>query len=161
GPITIENFCTAANMSIARDRFLEIGRFDPSIVSSEDQDFALRHTARGGQIIFAPEARAIHCDHALDIRSYCRRADWSSERMLPFCRRYPDWPDNVERDRVNGPLRFDREPVSQSMRKLIKVGLAARSIIALLFAVASLLERLVPNSRVLDRVYRLLLGAHI
>src|SRR5262249_47760974 len=54
-----------------------------------------------------------------------------------------------------------REPVSQSMRKLIKVGLAARSIIALLFAVASLLERLVPNSRVLDRVYRLLLGAHI
>lgn len=161
GPITIENFCTAANMSIARDRFLEIGRFDPSIVSSEDQDFALRHTARGGQIIFAPEARAIHCDHALDIRSYCRRAEWGSERMIPFCRRYPDWPDNVERDRVNGPLRFDREPVSQSMRKLIKVGLAARSIIALLFAVASLLERLVPNSRVLDRVYRLLLGAHI
>ena len=68
--------------------------FDAVLASSEDQDLALRHTATGGRIAFVPEARVVHCDSALDIRSYCRRAEWGAEHMIPFCRRYPDWPAN-------------------------------------------------------------------
>jgi GT2 family glycosyltransferase len=162
GPSANGNFCTAANMSISRGVFAELGGFDIGMSSSEDQDLALRHTARGGEMVFLPAAQTIHLDHSLDIRSYCLRAEWGSRNMVPFCERHPDLPNNVERDRVNGPLHLNREPVSQSARKLVKRALSTAPVVALLFGVASLLERSAPNgSGALDRVYRLVLGAHI
>lgn len=112
-------------------------------------------------MVFLPAAEAIHRDKSLDIRSYCRRAEWGSRHMIPFCERYADLPDNVERNRVNGALCLSREPVSQSARKLVKRTIATAPVVALLFGVASLLERTAPNGRALNRVYRLLLGAHI
>ncbi|MEK6406920.1 MAG: glycosyltransferase [Acidobacteriota bacterium] len=158
---TMRNLCTAANMSVPRDLFHELGGFDCLLRSSEDQDFALRHTARGGQIAYIPEAKAIHNDSAIDIGSYCRRAEWGAEHVIPFCRRYPDWPDNVERERVNGPVMWGREPLSNSLRKLLKLTLTATPVFALLSFVNSILERVAPNSFAVDRLYRLLLGAHI
>jgi len=161
GPSTNGNFCTAANMSIGREVFEELGGFDVGMSSSEDQDLALRHRARGREMVFLPAAEAIHWDQSIDIRSYCRRAEWGSRHMIPFCERHHDLPDNVERDRVNGPLRLSREPVSQSARKLIKRTIATAPVVAVLFGIASLLERSAPNGHALNRVYRLLLGAHI
>lgn len=161
GIVSKRNLCTAQNMSISRELFHKLGGFDPAIVSSEDQDFALRHTARGGRIVYLPAAVGIHNDSALDIRSYCRRSQWGMENMNAFCRRHPEWPDNIERERVNGPLRPGREPVAESARKLAKLCLTARPVLESLFLMASALERLAPNSRLLDRTYRLLLGAHI
>jgi len=155
------NFCTAANMSLARETFQAVAGFDGAIISSEDQDFALRHTARGGHIVFLPQARAVHWDTSLDIRSYCGRSEWGSKHMPPFCRRYPDWPDNVERDKVNGPLQFGREPLGQSLRKSVKSALALKPVGEILFFIAAFLERATPNSAMLEIVYRLLLGAHI
>jgi len=160
GLTSSRNFCTAANMSISRDVFLALGGFDGSITSGEDQDFALRHTAGGGRIAFLPEAEAVHRDDSLDIRSYCRRAEWGSLNMIPFCRRYPDWPDNVERERVNGPIRLSA-PISETVRKIVKLVLTQRPIASVLFRAASFLEHSAPNSRALDRVYSVLLGIHI
>ena len=161
GPVAMRNFCAAANMSIARDLFHKLEGFDQAIVSGEDQDLALRHTATGGQIVFVPDAVSIHHDAAVDIRSYCRRSEWGSEKMVAFIRRHPDWPDNVERERVNGFARWGREPVSESVRKTIKLGLTSQAVVNVLFALARLVERAAPNGRLLNRVYRLLLGAHI
>ncbi|MFY9572173.1 MAG: glycosyltransferase, partial [Blastocatellia bacterium] len=155
------NFCTAANLSVSRDSFRSLGGFDDLLRSGEDQDLALRHTSRGGQIAFIPEAEAIHNDSALDLRSYCRRAEWGAEHMVPFCKRYPEWPDNVERDRVNGPIQWDRVPISHNLRKLLKQAITLKPAIAVGFAIAEILERIAPASAVLDRIYRLLLGAHI
>ncbi len=156
-----KNFCTAANMSMKRERFLELGGFDEELVSAEDQDFALRHRERGGAIVFLPEAAAIHRDVALDIRSYCHRTEWGSERLVAFCRRHPTWPENVERDRVNGPIRLAHESIERTLRKLGKTVIALRPALEVLFAVAAILERSAPDSWLLGRVYRLLLGAHI
>ncbi|HSE36868.1 MAG TPA: glycosyltransferase family 2 protein [Blastocatellia bacterium] len=161
GLASARNFCTAANMSISRELFLRLGGFDASVFSGEDQDLALRHTARGGQIAFIPEALAIHHDQSVDVKSYCRRAEWGSEHMVAFCQRYADWPDNIERRRINGPVRWKHEPVTQIARKLIKAALALGPVVAAMSISASLLERVAPQSRALNRVYRLLLGSHI
>jgi GT2 family glycosyltransferase len=161
GPVDMRNFCAAANMSIGRDLFHKLEGFDQAIVSGEDQDLALRHTVIGGRIVFLPEAVSIHHDTALDIQNYCRRSEWGSENMVAFCRRHPDWPDNIERERVNGFARWGSEPLSQSARKTIKLGLASRATLIVLFASARLLERVAPKSYLLNRIYRLLLGAHI
>jgi GT2 family glycosyltransferase len=161
GPTDMPNFCTAANMSISRETFRNLGGFDKAISSSEDQDFALRHTARGGRIVFLPEAKAIHWDSSLDIRSYCGRVEWGSRNLIPFCKRYPEWPDNVERQRVNGKLHVGREPAATSLRKMTKSTLSLRLVREVLFGIASTLERVAPNGLLLDRVYRLLIGIHL
>jgi GT2 family glycosyltransferase len=155
------NLCAAGNMSISRDLFHEIGGFDPNLVSGEDQDFALRHTALGRKIVFWPRARAVHEDNALDIRSYCRRAEWGSKHLVPFCRRHPNWPDNIERERVNSHLCWSRDPISLTLRKLIKGILALPPFREALFLTTSVLERTAPGSSTLDLMYRVLLGVHI
>ena len=58
-----------------------------------------------------------------------------------------------------GPV--GREPLAQSARKLGKRLAGLRPILALLFAATALVERVAPGSPVLERIYRVLLGAHI
>lgn len=161
GVVPSPNFCTAGNMSVPRELFTRLGGFDTAIASSEDQDLALRHTTRGGQIVFIPEAEAIHHDSALDIKSYCRRVEWGNENIIPFCRQHPGWRDNVERERVNGFTDWRRRPAAESLRKTIKAALARDAAMTSLFPVVALLERFTPESHALDRLYRLLLGLHL
>jgi GT2 family glycosyltransferase len=155
------NFCTAGNMSIARRQFLELEGFDEMLVSAEDQDLALRHSEAGGAIVFLPEAVGIHRDEAMDVRSYCRRAEWGSEHMVAFCRKHPAWPENIARKRANGPILWDREPMVRIARKLGKRLAGFRPIMELLFGAAAVLERVAPGSAALDRTYRALLGVHL
>jgi len=81
--------------------------------------------------------------------------------MIPFCKRYPERSDNITRDRTNGPVRLGKEPVGESLRKIMKTVLGARPIREIIFSVALLLERVAPDSLLLDRIYRLLLGIYI
>jgi glycosyltransferase involved in cell wall biosynthesis len=161
GLVAETNFCAAANASIKRELFLQLGGFDTTISSSEDQDLALRHTAKGGQIVFLPEASVIHQDNALDIRGYCRRNEWGSRLMLPFYKRYPDLPVNIERERINGFTHWGKEPFGASLRKALKWLISSKLCVGILFKTTDAFERIAPDSSVLDKTYRLLLGAHI
>lgn len=161
GIATAPNFCSAANMSIERSAFLELDGFDPQLSSAEDQDFALRHSARGGLIAYLPEARAIHRDRALDIRSYCLRVEMGAEHDVAFVHKQPDWKENRERDRVNGPVALGQERLALSLRKAAKVALGSRPLQEAIFAMAALLEQVAPDSWALDTIYRTLLGIHI
>lgn len=161
GLVAEKNFCAAGNASIKRELFLNLGGFDTTITSSEDQDFALRHTSKGNQIVFLPEALGIHRDNALDIRGYCRRNEWGSRLMLPFYQRYPDFPINIEREKINGLTRWGKEPLTNSLRKSVKALIASKISVAILFKLSDILEKIAPNSSILDKTYRLLLGAHI
>jgi hypothetical protein len=129
-------------------------------VSAEDQDLAIRYTASGGTIVFLAEAEAIHCDAARNARDYCQRVERGSEAIVAFCRKYPNWPDNVRRHQVNGPLRND-EPLISIVRKVGKRLVATSPAVGVLFATIALLERWAGEGRVLERSYRLVLGAHI
>lgn len=161
GLVAEKNFCAAGNASIKQDLFLKLNGFDTTLTSAEDQDFALRHTSKGGQIAFLPEASVIHQDKALDIQGYCQRNEWGSRLMLPFYQRYPDFPPNVERERINGLAKWGNEPFSNSLRKTLKRLIASKVSTDLLFNLADILEKTAPNSLILDKIYRLLLGAHI
>jgi len=162
GPVPLPNFATAANMSISRDRFLALGGFDAGIVSSEDQDLALRHSAAGGTIVYLPEATAVHDDSATSLREYCRRAEWGAEHMAPFFRRYPAWPDNQFRWTVNGPVSWSEDPPRLILRKVGKRLLGRPRLLALLHALIERLEALgAPSTTLLASLYRLALGIHL
>jgi len=161
GPVTRPNFATAANMSMPRERFLALGGFDTHLVSSEDQDLALRHSAAGGTIVYVPEAAAVHDDSAMSLRAYCLRAEWGAEHMAPFCHRYPDWPDNQARHAVNGPISWRRDPLGRALKKAGKQFLGHRPTLALLLALVDRLETHAPASWILVKLYDLALGIHL
>ena len=161
GLTKMRNLCTAANMSVPADLFRSLKGFDVELRSAEDQDLALRHTSSEGMIAFIPEAIAIHNDSAIDIRTYCQRSEWGARQMVSFNERYPDWPENIERERINGPTKPGKEPLALSFSKLLKAVLGLPPMLAGMFSLARLLERSAPESFTLVRVYQLLLGAHL
>ncbi len=161
GPGTNADFCTAQNMSLARERFLMIGGFDPQLTVSEDQDLGLRWLADGGKIAFLPTATALHDDGARDIRAYCRRMEWGQMHQVAFARKYPRLASSRKRAAVNGPLRPGREPLPRSALKLLKALLGFAPVLSALFGCASRLERSAPQSKTLKRLYKLLLAIHL
>jgi GT2 family glycosyltransferase len=161
GPVEAPNFGTAANMSIRRQRYLELGGFDPAMVGIEDQDFSLHHSSAGGTIVYVPEAVAVHDDDWLDFASFCRRQAWASACTVTLARRYPALPENAARAAASGPLRWGKERPGLAARKLVKSVLGQPAALAALFGTASVLERIAPSSLGLSGLYRLLLGIHL
>lgn len=156
GLVPEENLCTAANMSMRRSTFLELGGFDPAILSGEDQDLALRFSARGGRIAFLPEADVIHRDAVAGIKPYCQRHEWGAAAMAPLLRRHADRPDNRRRLELSHPL--DPERPAQAIRILLRRMLSHPGSMGLIqFAVAAA-ERAGAGDRALFPLYRVLLG---
>lgn len=161
GWIAARNRCAAGNMSVRAESFRPLGGFDPALSSSEDQDLAMRFTARGGRLAYLPEASAIHRDEGLDLRRYCRRSEWGMEFMIPFCLRYADWPENLRRAEVNGPVDLGRDGPLRIGLKLLKAALSRSVTTDGLFRLVDLLEWLPMPERVLHRAYRFVLGVHL
>jgi glycosyltransferase involved in cell wall biosynthesis len=161
GPVESRAFCTAANLAVPRETFRELGGFDPSMTSAEDQDLAMRHTARDGRVVFVPEALVVHHDDALDASSYGARVEWGAAQLGPFLRRYPDWPDNVERERVNGPIRICRERPSMTLKKILKATLATDVGTRALLAAIVRFESVASQSPVVQRLYEIVVGVHL
>jgi glycosyltransferase involved in cell wall biosynthesis len=161
GVTSTPNFCAAGNMAIGREQFVAVGGFDSGLVSGEDQDLGLRHSAAGGCIAFVSEASVVHHDKALDAPSYFRRAEWGSEALIPFCTRYPDLAANRERYRINGPFSWKQDGLIGGLRKAAKGVAAWHPVTWGLLAAGAALERIIPLRPLLDRYYRTALGVHI
>jgi GT2 family glycosyltransferase len=161
-PVETLKFATAQNMGIPREWFVELGGFDPRLTVAEDRDLAIRHMGREQPIVFVPSAVAVHDDAAaLDIASYCDRAERYMQELVRFGKRHPDLAETAERAEINGPLRLGHEPRSLSLKKLSKSVLMWPPVRALALASARMLERISPHSRFLDKLYRTLLGAYL
>lgn len=161
GPVSVPNFGSAANMSIARERYLALGGFDAAMVGIEDQDFAMRHSGAGGTIVFLPEAVTVHDDDWLDFPSFCRRQTWAAECSVALARRYPDLPANAPRFAATGPVQLGLDSRGVVARKLIRSALSSRPALAVLFAILAVLERIGAPDRALRSFYKLLLGVHL
>lgn len=161
GLVDQPNFATGANMSIKRDLYLRLGGFDPKIRGIEDQDFALRHTAAGGQIAFLPEAEVIHDDDWLDFFSFCRRQERGAEWSVAFSRRYPNWKDSRQRELINGRVDLKHESLLASAKKIAKHFLGLDFGKWILSKLIGILEVIAPNSWLLDKLYSMTLGVYL
>lgn len=154
-----KNFCTAANMSIDRSRFLALGGFDPAILSAEDQDLALRFCETGGRIVYLPEADGIHRDSVADMATYGRRHEWGARAMAPYLRRYPDRPENRLRADLAAP--WIRLPPTRWPGRLARLSLACPPAVLSIEAGVSALESLPVSDGARFHFYRLLLGLRL
>lgn len=161
GPVSLPNFGSAANMSISRARYLELGGFDSAMVGIEDQDFSMRHSADGGTIVFLPEAVTIHDDDWLDFPSFCRRQTWASECSVALACRYPDLPANAVRFAASGPICLASDRPGTIARKLLRSAFSSHPMLSVLFLILAALESLGASDQVLKPLYKLLLGIHL
>jgi GT2 family glycosyltransferase len=161
GLVSQPNFGTAANMSINKELYQKLGGFDPQMAGIEDQDFAMRHTKNGGQIVYLPEAVSIHNDDWLDFISFCKRQEFGADWTVAFSRRYPKWGDTQARELVNGHLKLGKEPVLISLKKIVKSILGTNLGKMFLSNIISVFEKLAPNSGILRQLYIFTLGVYI
>lgn len=152
--------CTAANMSMRRGEFLDIGGFDPGIVSGEDQDLALRFCSKGGRVVFLPDARSVHCDSRTSIYSYTRRHEWGARTMAPFILRYPDAPENRARAWSAKALRRTSFP-AETTRLAIRLLLSRDWPLWVIEHLVRMVERAGLEDGLLFPLYRSLLGLRL
>jgi GT2 family glycosyltransferase len=161
GPVETPEVLIAANMAVERATFERLGGFDPDLTTGEDQDLGLRHAERGGTVVYVPAAAGVHHDRSLDVAAYCRRAARYMEDLVRFGRQHPGLWQSAERAAVNGPLRLWREPASLSAKKILKSLLIWSPVQAGTLRMVRVLERIAPHGRLLEKLYRALLGAHL
>lgn len=155
------NFATAANMSIRRELYLSLGGFDDAMIGIEDQDLAMRHTADGGKIAYLPEAFGIHDDDGLDFLSFCKRQEFAAQATVLLTQRYPDWQDSKERNAIIGNLNLGKEPISVSLKKIMRSMLASNVGKSFLSLIIGITEKIAPQSGLLNQLYRFTLGVYL
>ncbi len=161
GVVERRNFCSANNMSLSRKRFAALGGFDERLVTAEDQDLALRHSAQGGAIVFFPEACGLHDDDVTDIATYCRRFEQASRTLVRFCRLHPALQENQERHRINGALDWQQDGLARIVGKALKSMLSVPTFYQALLYLCSLIERHAPPGPLTFALFRFTLGISI
>ena len=69
------------NILLRRDKFLEIGGFNPQLVTAEDVDLCYR-LGQHGEILCNPTLEAIHWGEARDLKNFWRKEVWRGTSNL-------------------------------------------------------------------------------
>ena len=79
----------ACNLSVRRDAVLGVGSFDPRFRVAEDTELGVRLRAAGYQVLYDPEALAIHDHLRMTSADLVRRAEIYGRTQLMLFRKHP------------------------------------------------------------------------
>jgi GT2 family glycosyltransferase len=126
-----------ANVSLSRQRVLEVGGFDESYAGygCEDTDLGLRLTQRGVAVLYHPDAKALH-DHPMDLTALRARQLQVARAYTHFFVKnptafaHPDWAwvATLHREQVRGALsqsKSQRAALYEAAARLATVDIAA------------------------------------
>jgi GT2 family glycosyltransferase len=152
----------AANLTLKRDLFWEIGGFDEEfpVAGAEDQDFSLRARSGGALLLLDTNIRCFQNDNRLTLAAYCAREERNAETMPFLARKYPADFSDVPYVRENRPIQAG-DPPRIVAKKLLKSVLASGVCLAALHRLVAVLETARFPDRILRRIYRGLLGLHL
>jgi GT2 family glycosyltransferase len=146
---------TAQNLSLPRADFERLGGFDEEvrIASCEDLLLGVQARAVGIRVLYDPRIVGVHDDWAITLERFCERQRLYSISDVLLWHRLGAASPRLAVVCVNGPLRWRHDGVALLAKKVLKAGLAARISRRLLLAVAGIVERIVPDSRLCRRLY--------
>jgi|GEM_PF-3143825 len=104
---------TTANLSLPKELFFEIGKFDERISDSEDFDFSLRVLLSGKKIFFNPNLKCYHNDFAGILITIKRQHQYYQSKRL-LLRLHPEY-------KVLVPLQFQwlDDTIKDSIKSLV------------------------------------------
>lgn len=157
-----DGMVTAAVLSIPRLDFESLGGFDLGYytASCEDQDFGRRFIQKGGRAFLTYKTTTIHAESRSTLEQLCERTRRGAADTVRLVRRFAHlYPAEPPVAVVNGPLRLGVDPWRLVAKKLIKQLVTSRFVSPAMYGLVHLLERVFPETRLLSRVYDLLVGA--
>lgn len=150
--------------SLPREDFEKLGGFDENffVASGEDRDLAFRAREAGIRFLTDPSIKALHNDWAVSsIRDFCRRQRIYSQTEAYFGRKYGSTYDRAELVKENSSPQIGKDGPTLYARKMIKKLLATTLFQEITIRTARLLERMMPDSRMLYTTYRLAIAGAI
>lgn len=145
---------TACNLGIRRKDFLDLGGFDESFPAAgyEDQDLAVRATQADFDFIYDKRIALAHLDQRTNLNDFSRRIKQGAMTAGIMAKKYPA-------EFGARPLIYENAPISKEdgfgliLKKLLKRVLATGPGRAVVRASVSVLERIAPNSRLMQSAY--------
>jgi len=153
---------TACNLAVRRALFWELGGFDETFpfAGSEDQELSFRADQAGVPLVYDRRITLIHNDQHLSLLQFCQRQRRGACTAVHLAGRHPDAFGGRPLITENSPIR--RSDAARIVaKKMLKRGLVVPPVLAGIHLGVELLERVAPNSRLLQRTYWFVCGLYI
>jgi GT2 family glycosyltransferase len=162
GGRVVPSAVTACNLGVWRDFFWTVGGFDEGFpfAGYEDQEFSYRAVAAGASLYYDRSIRLLHNDQRMTLEQFCGRQRQGAMTAALLATKHPEFFGDRALITENRPIdRRDAPPVVA--KKLAKQVVATPPGLAILASVVRSTERVVPNSRLLRRLYWAMCGIYI
>lgn len=154
---------TAANVSMLKSEFLELGGFDEgfSIASCEDLELAIRAKKRGIKILYNRKISGLHNDWAVSLPAYCRRQMLYSISDVLLCQKYGEASPRLHLVKENAPVNWQKDSWKTILKKGFKSIFANSSGQKMLENICYISEKLRPDSNLSHKTYNIAIGVAI
>jgi glycosyltransferase involved in cell wall biosynthesis len=154
---------TGCNLSIRKVDFDRIGGFDDGYrgASCEDQDFSARLANEGFcRGLVCRNIVLTHVETHNSVFRLCQRIRRGAAETVRLVKRMRQrYGYNTAVERLNGPISLRNDPLKVIVKKFIKQIIALEPFLTVLLAIVWLLERIAPNSTMLNKCYEALTAA--
>jgi hypothetical protein len=153
---------TACNLGIPTDLFWRIGGFDEAFPRAgyEDQEFSHRASEAGCRLLYDRDIELLHNDQRVTLRQFCERQRQGAFTAVVLASTHPELFSDQPLIAENTPIHRG-ERVAVSVKKVAKLVLSRRPMLATAHGAARVLERVQPNGRLLRRLYWSMCGLYI
>lgn len=153
---------TACNLSMTAADFAALGGFDEAFphAGAEDQELSLRAEQLGYRMTYDRSIRLLHNDGRMDLRGFCERQRRGAITTAMLAGKHPGQVGTRPVVTENAPGAWPKQPRA-ALKRLMKSLLATRPGTGLALAAISVLERVMPRSRLLGRLYWAMTGVYI
>jgi hypothetical protein len=156
--------CATGNLSLWREDFLHLGGFDERFATYGWEDLAFGYEAyrQGISLLYNPKALAYHYDYAIDLAQHCRRwlvsAQGAPQVLL---RKHPELRTELALFRDMDSVNWQKDGLIRAIKKCARRLLSKPPGLRTLQFLAKVVERGSPQSRMLARLYQIIVGLHI
>lgn len=159
--------CNSELLACRRSDYCEIGMFqDPTEGHGwpnwDDVDFGYRAHMKGFRLLGTSKAVAEHWDYSIaDRTKACQRFYRAGRSAVWLFKRHPQLQRLIPMLRDKTPVAWGKDSPLLMVRKLGRLLLSSRPMVASLVMLVSILERVYPSPLLLRRLYYLLHGANL
>ena len=155
---------TTANLSVRKSDYISLGKLDSEYENpaTEDQDFALRAQKNniGAYITF--KTKAIQKESYDSLRKVCQRQMRGAKDTVRFVKRFSLIGDGKDPHiaKEYGWIELGKDSIFTIGKKLLRSLINLPVISSLCFNIVEIMEKIMPNSNILRRVYNLIVSSY-
>ncbi|HAJ34903.1 MAG TPA: hypothetical protein DCL15_04310 [Chloroflexi bacterium] len=158
--------CTSNNLAMWHDDFIRIGMWQDVLGDGPtlwgDVEFGYRAWKQGCRFVRVADARLVHRDyHITDLATACKRAYHVSSVVQPLFILHPEIKSHLCMFHEKEPVTWHQDSPSLILGKLLRQAIWSWPVMWAMQCVVPILERRVPESKMLALLYRWIISGYI